>query len=273
MTWYFTSTDGGNSTAEQEMNDDESFLDSVSTYFAFAVIGLLVLVSCCINFFAWIHKKVDRTYDAVKHWSIMIYGLQLFDLYSDVVFIIFLANKYIDLVNENENSANDTSSDDERTYLILLLTSAIFVVVPWLYNIVFLFWLQGINWMDNVSAASWNRRYRKVLVIATVFSGGIYYSIHLLNSRLFGAKLFSIGLSHRQMLFISQRTVIANAFLENLPQIIIQILYLMISKHGFSLPVTMALVSSSFSFLLALISSIANILDDLHGMFLFCFYL
>ena len=236
-------------------------LNETTTYFALLII-FLVTISCIINCCAFLHKRKNGTYDDVKYTSVIVFGLQVFDFYSDINFAAFLAT--ISLNSSNNNSA---SNENERiSYLVLFTMSVLFIVIPWLYNICFLFYMQKINWMDNVLTASWNRRHRKKLVFATMLSGGMFYSVRLLNSRLFGLRVLDMGLSHRQTLYIAQRTVIVTALLENLPQIVVQCIYLVRSGANFDIALTMALVSSSIAFTLAMISAIMNMLDDLHGM-------
>ena len=137
--------------------------------------------------------------------------------------------------------------------------------------------MQKINWLDNVLAVSWNRKHRKKLIFATMLSGGMYYSVQLLNSRLFGLKVLDMGLSHRQMLYIAQKTVIVTALVENAPQIVIQILFLTTTKKHFrdlGIALILALISSILSLAFALVSSLLNMMDDLHGMYClqFCDY-
>ena len=124
--------------------------------------------------------------------------------------------------------------------------------------------------MNNIQAASWVRVHRKKLVLACMFSGGVYHSTKLFNCRLFGLSMLDMGLSHRQLLFISQKTIIINALVENLPQIIIQIIYLSLENSIVDIVVILALASSAISFVSALISSLMNLLDDLSGMLQQC---
>ena len=100
-----------------------------------------------------------------------------------------------------------------------------------------------------------------------MLSGGVYHSVKLMNCRLFGMSMLDMGLSHRQLLFIAQRTVIVNALFENLPQILLQIAYLTFADSVLDIAVILALISSVISFTSALISAVLNMLDDLNGMY------
>ena len=219
-------------------------MNETTTYFAIIIL-VLALTSFCINLCAIAHKKHDKTYDDVKYTSLFVYFLQVFDFYSDINFAIFL------LVHNMQ---------------ILFICSSVFVAIPWLYNVLFLFWLHRIKWMGNVKASSWMRSHGHYLLSLTMMSGGVYYSLRLLNSRLFGLKILDMGLSHRQTLYIAQRTVIVTSFLEQVPQILVQLTYILFSGSTFDIAVSMALISSATSLVLAVVASIMNMLDDLHGM-------
>lgn len=266
-------------------NEDDAIVYSIlgvsftSVTFTFTIIMVcFIFVSVLVIGLAYNHMIRSNNYDDVKFLSLVIFGFQVFDFYSDVNFSLFLSDK--------ENNSN----------VFLFVASVIFIILPWTYNVVkffcfvcslsvaallvyivlcfckmieqvFLFYLATINWLDNVQASSWIRIHRKKLVIACMLSGGIYHSVKLMNCRLFGMSMLDMGLSHRQLLFIAQRTVIVNVIFENLPQIGIQIAYLTFADSILDIAVILALISSVISFASGLISAVLNMLDDLNGMY------
>ncbi len=83
----------------------------------------------------------------------------------------------------------------------------------------------------------------------SLLSGSCFAAIEFVNSYLFGLKIFSMGLSENEMRKFNQKRLFNVILCENVPQIIIQIIYS--TQTEFGTVVFIALVSSLISVLIA----------------------
>ncbi len=107
------------------------------------------------------------------------------------------------------------------------------------------------------------RTFRLVRTALVIISGGVFASLSLVNSNLFGTKLFSMGLSKQQLTYLQRMQFSLVVCLENIPQIIIQISYIY-SQGNWSPTVVSALISSLLSTLITLTAFFISS-GNLHG--------
>ena len=115
--------------------------------------------------------------------ALFIYALQVWDFFGDGKFSYELGKQW-----GTSNKIN-----------LLFQLSIIFLALPWLTNILFLFY-QRSKWVRHAIVNSWIRDNAWVLMGFTMISGGANATIQLCNSNLFGLKLFQMNLPRHEYL-------------------------------------------------------------------------
>eukprot|EP01084_Bolivina_argentea_P022105 41080_1 len=116
--------------------------------------------------------------DDGKWVALLIFGLQVYDFYSDV-------NLSIEI----------TSRDDFlEDWLILIsgIGSIFFVLVPYIANLLIAARIKEII-KHNAAAKGWFQYNTPVFTVLVVLSGGVYAALSLVSSRIFGLKIMSCG--------------------------------------------------------------------------------
>lgn len=139
-----------------------------------------------------------------------------------------------------------------------LVFCSAFIVVPWVSNLVFLVNLKK-NWEENdespSSVTEWLNKYSSILVLLCMFSGGAVPSLNIVNSNLFGLTIFNMGLAKYKQIESIRHRVWLTVIMENVPQIIIGIVY-GFSRHSFNnLAILFSLTSSILSLLFFIFST------------------
>ncbi|RIA95185.1 hypothetical protein C1645_817031 [Glomus cerebriforme] len=116
--------------------------------------------------------------------------------------------------------AIDNSSNVEN----LRIPSIVFLVIPMVTNLILVFHIFITECMDNKKYIVWFKENSQPAAIVTILCGGDIAVLNLLSSNLAGFELFNAPLSKRAEKIIYYGTVL-NTFLEDVPQLIIQIIY------------------------------------------------
>ncbi len=140
-------------------------------------------------------------------------------------------------------------------YLALLLLCAVFLGIPYFCNVGSA--LADAKKMEekfaeNPAAIVWFDVYRKKFAWFVALSGGIYPTIALCNSRVFGLDIFMMSLSKREVMAFDVYKLKYSVALENIPQIILQLIYAGVNPSE---------ASKTVSFYLAMASSILSVLS------------
>merc|ERR1712032_619098 len=94
----------------------------------------------------------------------------------------------------------------------------------------------------------------KIYSALVLLSGGSFYTLKLLNSNVFGIKAFQCGMSKAQVEKYASHKILLTTMMENLPQLIIQ-LYFVIALGIWTPIVFIAGLSSLFNILLSFMST------------------
>ena len=105
------------------------------------------------------------------------------------------------------------------------------------------------QWLHHVLIRAWVQAHGSKLILGTMLSGGANSTISLFNSKLFGWKIFDMKLPFQSRWKIDRWRVLIVTICENIPQIIIQVLYTQFIGE-FSTVVVIALISSVLSVVL-----------------------
>ena len=223
--------------------------DIAIVYLAFGslcfIIGCISLLSCCHArrlISKWIPdlKLGCRRIDGVKSHRIWIFGLQVWDLLSDIFFAFSVISNT--LANDNHN----------LTIFALAVLSPIFIVLPYcanMYTALTLYKNLSINF--NNMARLYFEEKLVFFCFLVLISGGCHASLQLVCSKMFGMHIFDCGLSKRESLqFTSQLQFSLSVLLENIPQLIIQVIYI-VTLRQVDEAVIFALIASFLSILTA----------------------
>ncbi|ETO17651.1 hypothetical protein RFI_19669, partial [Reticulomyxa filosa] len=139
----------------------------------------------------------------------------------------------------------------------LFYVSLIFLVVPWVSNLISLSRYQN-KWTRDYSVRErvyqWFITWQRLLYALTALTGSAFGTVELANSFVFGLDFFCMGLSERHLKQYNQTRLFASIIPENLPQLAIQFYFL--AHRGFVLDPIVGLAIAS-----SLLSMIAAFLD------------
>eukprot|EP01084_Bolivina_argentea_P299795 516812_1 len=221
----------------------KSIDDSETTSFDYVFYSLLTFMAImtCISFIALMfNKKTDSKIDNANWAVLIIFGLQVFDLVSDINLSVEILLKFNNIF--------------ELSLLYIAgYGSVIFIVIPYIVNIFVAVNIKNMVSGNNVSVSYFEQR-SALFISLVVFSGASYPSLALLSSRLFGIELFNSGLTSHEMRNLVKLKVFGNVILENIPQTVCQILYIIYLKGEMSQNTTLALVTSFLSIIGTILS-------------------
>ena len=124
----------------------------------------------------------------------------------------------------DRESAIDTAQ--EWALLACGIMSLVFLLLPYALNIGYASKVpNNVIITANQSARVWFEQYQSMFISLVGFSGGCYPALSLVSSNLFGIKLLNSGLSTFELEALSEIRVISTVFSENMPQLLVQILY------------------------------------------------
>ena len=210
----------------------------VSLIFIISVIGVLHgngMLQCLNEYFV-IFSKVDD----VNYVGLAVFSLQVWDLLSDVFFFIQLEASY----------AATHKQDRTVLQLITVIAAPAFVIIPYFANIKASLGIrQEIIDLNIENTYRWfatNSGFYGALVVC---SGGAYASLAFISSKLFGMSIFNCGLTARDLSTFSSMRIFYNLLLENVPQLVIQILFIVSYDRSYTDTVTLylAVISSVLS--------------------------
>eukprot|EP01084_Bolivina_argentea_P149327 260866_1 len=191
------------------MNENEFmfWLKKIALYlYDYCIYGIMFI--CLITaFIGWIHAKCNG-YDCVNIMAVIIYGIYVLDFYADVIWSTHLFGE---------------------GYVWLSIASAACVVLPLLIQFVTLLiyqeqWIKDKLLREKVSG--WLMLWSRKLLLFSFVSGSTYGAIELLNSNIFAKPFFSMGLTKKHLSQFNSKRLLTNIILENVPQLIIQSLYM-----------------------------------------------
>ena len=176
------------------------------------------IFQCCPDMRTGCHQT-----DGVKYHRIWIFALQIWDLFSDIYFAYRLT--YLRLfINDYEFDNNN------NTFVwiqVLSYISPLFILIPYSVNIYAAITLYRNMEMNNMARIYFEHRLL-FFGFLVLISGGVSASMSLVCCKLFGLQLFDCGLSKRELIQLTNKLQITHSVcLENIPQLIIQILYVL----------------------------------------------
>eukprot|EP01083_Nonionella_stella_P003387 9651_1 len=182
--------------------------------------------------------------DDFRLGPVFLFTIYVWDFYTDLLFAISLYTTYV--------------SPDRIDYMVLFIASIVFLIGPLARNFYDLLQFEDV-WrahpiLDELYK-KWLHHNGQYVYLLSFLSGSTYAAINLVNSNFLGHKVFSMGLSQVDVLKFNQTRLMNVVLLENIPQVIIQICFLVLSKQLTDLSM-LAIVSSTLSIFLAVLKHI-----------------
>ena len=158
--------------------------------------------------------------------------------------------------------------------LIVAVGSALFIIVPYIVNLVIAARIKRFI-KTNAAAKAWYdyiyyvfefqtylyrvlrfNAHTTVFCIFVVLTGGCYSALALVSSGIFGLGILSSGLTQFELRQLSNIRVIGTVILENVPQLMLQLIYA--SERGINISVGIAFFASVLSVIATLLSYLIN---------------
>ena len=246
---YLDNTDAYVSVVEDELSGltiDEYTPNTQVPFFEICV-GIFAFVILVITLIAVLYDRnvckrcSSRCYetDNAKVSAILKWAFQFYDFASDINFtieIFFLMQLKREAYQDfNDGSLSDPNIDGDmlRTEalvsLVLGVGSFLFTIFPYGLNLYFNATIKNNSIIKNNSAAiQYFNSCPTLFVVLTVISGGIYPSLTVVSSKIFGLSMFNSGLTKYELNKLTKVKVISTVVCENLPQIVIQLVYMVV---------------------------------------------
>ena len=226
--------------------------DQFGTYvvFTFALIGLILYV---IGFYHYrFHlKSIKKLIDRPRIECVFKCLHNICDLWTDILFVIilFLEKYYID-----------------NKYPNLWMYSALFVLLPYILQCILSLWYLQ-KWQDRMSKISSNKLNNypinhEWLLIALSMLFGFYATIELTRSKLFYLPIFHSQISNHYYQQIRWFRFINVVIIENIPQLIIQSLYIFGNFNETSAVVYLSMLFSILSIVLAFLTHLSFVISS-----------
>jgi len=207
------------------------------------IIAVTILsVGAVVSLVAKLWDKSSKTSsDDSSFMSPLFIAIHLYDFASDIILCCKIGE-----------AASDDGIDLYSTYLWLTIASVSTIVVPLLLNTWYAVRIQQQTAIQgNPAARVWFGARFAIFVSLSLFTSGTYPVLKLVNSRIFGLEIFGAGLLSSELRELSKIKIRCTIFFENIPQLFIQIVFLMLDKV--QIETILAMVSSLLSVAAALV--------------------
>ncbi|CAB4410846.1 unnamed protein product [Rhizophagus irregularis] len=191
---------------------------------------LIIIIVCSILTMLYFYGR----YKNKKGTNIIVFkvALIIIDLINDIRFI---------------NKLKTISSN-------LFIPSVLFLLFPFILNVFFAIAIFKFEIQNSINS-EWFKNYIKPVAIATILSSGDIELLHIFDSNFGGFKIFSLKFSSETLNLIFWGGF-SNIILENLPQLIIQILYATIKSSSGIID-----VSSLFTLIISIIVFLVSVIE------------
>ena len=130
------------------------------------------------------------------------------------------------------------------------------IVVPLICNLVQLHqqikeWMTAVHSKQFIQA--WIRQYVHMLYMFAILFGSAFSAVEIFNSNIFHLAMFNMGLTKRQKAIFKNQRILSIVLLENVPQMILQIFYIVLTGI------------SNYITIVALMFSIISIISSIFG--------
>ena len=131
-----------------------------------------------------------------------------------------------------------------------------FIIVPLIGNLIQLHneiqvWIHDVYSKHCVQA--WMRWYLRILYMFAILCGSSFAAVDICNSNVFHLSIFNMGLNKRQKAIFKNQRILSIVFFENIPQVVLQIAYSILTGQSSSISVItiLAMIFSVLSIILS----------------------
>eukprot|EP01083_Nonionella_stella_P058537 153266_1 len=236
---------------------EESFEVSQGTFVSIGVTSCLFILALVSYLYSRKYCCFKKTTDVddTQYLDVMSYGMQTFDLYTDITFSLELYTKYMET----------DVGDIKYTFIeFLWIMSLVFICMPYICNLIMAITFQsgsrfGSNLTLNFYTQTWFRTYMTVFCLFVMLSGSVFASLQLVNCKVFGLFIFHAGISTIEIESVDKLKIYYITLLENCPQLVIQIFYVVnFGQEAVTVTFVASTVSSIFNITLTVMSFIAR---------------
>eukprot|EP01083_Nonionella_stella_P000201 628_1 len=197
--------------------------------------------------------------DDEQYLNVIKYGAQSLDLFSDVVFCWELYVFSLAL----------TDPTDITVIKVLYSFSFAFFLLPYSMNLIFAVIFEKFMDKQGEKLSDYTRnyfaKYSTLFAILVIVSGSISASLRLVNSSIFGLDAFHAGFTKYELINMSKFRVLFTVLSENVPQFLIQLVYVSYFGGRDEEVVTFIFVVSTFCSISSILSTImAYVLQKKH---------
>ena len=226
----FNSNDFG--LVSMKLEDPESYLTIWKEYGLIIVCAVFGFMLAIVGFLAFLWNKEKccckipgfHRMDSGNVVALANFGLQVYDLVTDCALAVDIA-KTAQKANIYDRAFTPIASSKDNILYVCVLGSIIFVVFPYFCNIFAATQIKE-KIKTNHMALAWFQGYTSIYVILTVLTGSCYVALQLVSSSLFGLLLLRSGITRYELNELSSLKIFLTVVFENIPQFIIQMLYL-----------------------------------------------
>lgn len=242
--------------SDSKYDDIRSELESISLLL---VVGSFFVESFLVIFVYMWHECVDverkKGCDKPKYYVIVQCVNYIADFSTDIIFCIILFFENIDAYEKNDNFHVSNP---------LLLSSMFFLFCPFMMECVScVYWI--VKWKDSKSNRinAYLKKYEIFFYFFTVLTS-FYNAVSLLRSKFFYKKFFYFSLKSNEYSKLQIFRFINVTICENIPQLIIQQLYISYFKNP-SIVVYCSMIFSILSLIFSFLIHISNLCNKIHN--------
>eukprot|EP01083_Nonionella_stella_P250876 866219_1 len=189
------------------ISDDAEHLQSL---FELSII-LITSVFVLIGVVGYIDASCVRINDFYRIGTIMQALLHILDMVSDCFLSIDIS------LRAKENDA----------FKIPLVISIVHIAIPSVFTLAQVYYYSKTRWNTDNKVREWLLNYSTLLYLLSIGTGSSFTAVAIMNSNTLGLYVFDMGLSNKQMIAFKTQRVYSIVFLENIPQLILQLWYMM----------------------------------------------
>ena len=208
-------------------------------------IGVVVLViGYCYH--SWCARGSGS--DGPYFGAIIRFFASVADFWTDLLFVVVLS----------------LTTETDESFYPLLYCCVIFTLVPYIMSFTcFLYFTK--KWKDSTNnvLVTWIQTYDKTMLLLTILSG-FHTCVELFHSKLFFIQLFHLPIRRKTYDKLKHFQFINVVLLENIPQLVIQTVYITMSSNGDLVLTPIVLLSmffSSISIINAVLAQLSRIME------------
>ena len=224
-------------TQDAQMEDDttnnHALLDQAFQYaFIFLIVVFVIIIGL-----AQIYAQFIYINHFFRVTALITAAVHIMDMLSDVFFTI-----------------NASYGHQQLEVLIICILSGCFILIPIVMTLVQLCLQMEKHWLKDDKLRSWLSENTKLLYFTSIVTGSSFTAIELFNSNLFGLPQFDMGLTRKELMGYQYKRVYSVVLLENTPQLILQISYIVATNGAWGLITATSLAFTCISIIVAVIS-------------------